>query len=242
MHASRIADIATARHAMRDGLVDLIGMTRAQIADPHLVASSPPGTRTASGRASAPATAWTRSTRTATPSASTTRPPAGNCTCRTSCRRPARRAGSSSSAPGRPGWRPPGCWVSAATSSPSSRRRTPGGQVRLAARARPAATCIGIVDWRVAECARLDVKIHCKPYADERRCCPTSPTSSWSPPAACPTRPPWCADIVWSRDAWDVLAGAAPRSGAVLLYDDNGGHAGLDAARVLLDSGRRWST
>lgn len=37
MHASRIADVATARHAVRDGLLDLVGMTRAQLADPYLV-------------------------------------------------------------------------------------------------------------------------------------------------------------------------------------------------------------
>ena len=37
MHAARISDVATARYAIREGLVDLVGMTRAQIADPHLV-------------------------------------------------------------------------------------------------------------------------------------------------------------------------------------------------------------
>ncbi len=38
MHAARINDVATARHAIRDGLIDLVGMTRAHIADPHIVA------------------------------------------------------------------------------------------------------------------------------------------------------------------------------------------------------------
>src|SRR5690606_15044612 len=38
MHASRIADVATARHAIADGLLDLVGMTRAQLTDPYLVA------------------------------------------------------------------------------------------------------------------------------------------------------------------------------------------------------------
>ena len=36
-HAGGIADIATARHAVKDGHVDLVGMTRAHIADPYLV-------------------------------------------------------------------------------------------------------------------------------------------------------------------------------------------------------------
>ncbi len=37
-HAGGIADIATARYALSEGLVDLVGMTRAQMADPYLVA------------------------------------------------------------------------------------------------------------------------------------------------------------------------------------------------------------
>ena len=37
-HAARISDIATARHAIRDGLLDMVAMTRAHIADPHIVA------------------------------------------------------------------------------------------------------------------------------------------------------------------------------------------------------------
>ncbi|OUZ11714.1 N-methylproline demethylase [Aeromicrobium sp. PE09-221] len=36
-HAGRIADLATARHALREDLIDLVGMTRAHIADPHIV-------------------------------------------------------------------------------------------------------------------------------------------------------------------------------------------------------------
>ena len=38
LHAGGIADIATARHAIVEGHIDLVGMTRAQMADPYLVA------------------------------------------------------------------------------------------------------------------------------------------------------------------------------------------------------------
>lgn len=37
LHANRILDFATATRAVEDGLIDLVGMTRAQIADPHMV-------------------------------------------------------------------------------------------------------------------------------------------------------------------------------------------------------------
>lgn len=38
LHAAGVADLATAHHAVTEGHVDLIGMTRAQIADPHMIA------------------------------------------------------------------------------------------------------------------------------------------------------------------------------------------------------------
>jgi hypothetical protein len=37
LHAGRIIDFATAARAIEEGIVDLVGMTRAQIADPHMV-------------------------------------------------------------------------------------------------------------------------------------------------------------------------------------------------------------
>ena len=36
-HAARIQDVATARHAIAEGKLDMVGMTRAHIADPHIV-------------------------------------------------------------------------------------------------------------------------------------------------------------------------------------------------------------
>ncbi|MFT5665398.1 MAG: 2,4-dienoyl-CoA reductase-like NADH-dependent reductase (Old Yellow Enzyme family), partial [Gammaproteobacteria bacterium] len=36
-YAARIPDVATARHAVRAGLIDMVGMTRAHLADPHIV-------------------------------------------------------------------------------------------------------------------------------------------------------------------------------------------------------------
>ena len=36
-HANRIADVATARYAISEGLVDMVGMMRAHMADPHIV-------------------------------------------------------------------------------------------------------------------------------------------------------------------------------------------------------------
>lgn len=36
-HSTRVNDMATARHAIREGLIDMVGITRGHIADPHIV-------------------------------------------------------------------------------------------------------------------------------------------------------------------------------------------------------------
>ena len=36
-HAARVTDVATARHAIRDGILDMVAMTRAHIAEPQIV-------------------------------------------------------------------------------------------------------------------------------------------------------------------------------------------------------------
>ena len=36
-HASKINDVATARYAVKEGKLDMVGMTRAHIADPHKI-------------------------------------------------------------------------------------------------------------------------------------------------------------------------------------------------------------
>ncbi len=38
MHSARITDVANARHAIKDGLLDMVAMTRAHFADPQIVA------------------------------------------------------------------------------------------------------------------------------------------------------------------------------------------------------------
>ena len=36
-HAARVTDVANARHAVREGVLDMVAMTRAHIADPQIV-------------------------------------------------------------------------------------------------------------------------------------------------------------------------------------------------------------
>ena len=123
-HAARIPDVATARHAVAEGILDMVGMTRAHMADPISCKKSSRAASTTSAPASAPPTASTASTRAAWRSASTTPPPGAKPRCPTAS--PPRRspAKSSSSAPAPPAWKPPASPPNAATPSPCSRSQT----------------------------------------------------------------------------------------------------------------------
>src|SRR5699024_1617501 len=98
LHAARISDAATARFAIEDGCLDLVGMTRAQLADPYLVRRSRRSARTTSAPAWARTCASIPSTPRERRPASTIPPAAGRPTCpRRSPTMPARAPSTSSS-------------------------------------------------------------------------------------------------------------------------------------------------
>ena len=115
------------------------------------------------------------------------------------------------------------------------RARRAGAARRAAPRRRD---LIGIVDWRVAEAKHAGVEFRYGVFAERRRrAAPRTPTSSWSPPAACPTAPssPTGSDLVARHLGRDGRA-SRPR-GDVLVYDDNGAEPALDAAELLAARG-----
>ena len=238
MHASRIADVATARHAVRDGLVDMIGMTRAQIADPYLVAKIAAGhedrIRPCVGASYCLDAIYQDGEAKCIHNPSTGRElhlPHVVAPAAASRRVVVVGAGPAGLEAARVlGERGHDVTVLEAADAP-------GGQVRLAARAAPRRDLIGIIDWRVAECGRLDVKIHCNTYADRPTVESYDPDVVIIATGGIPDSTSHVAPPGLVTDAWDVLAGGARLRGSVVLYDDNGGHAGLDAARVLLETG-----
>ncbi len=87
MQAARVNDVATARHAITSGAVDLIGMTRAHMADPHIVAKIQRGEETRIRPCVGAGYCIDRSTRAWRRCACTTRRPAAKPACPTSSRR-----------------------------------------------------------------------------------------------------------------------------------------------------------
>jgi 2,4-dienoyl-CoA reductase-like NADH-dependent reductase (Old Yellow Enzyme family)/thioredoxin reductase len=243
IHAARIPDVATARYAIESGKVDLIGMTRAHMTDPHIVRKiiekREHDIRPCVGATYCldriyqggdaycihnPATGRELTMPHEIPKASKTKRvvivgagPGGLEAARVSAER--------------------GHDVVVFEAADK-----PGGQIRLTALSKRRSEMIGIIDWRKAQCDKLGVAFHFNTYAegshvhealDGKRGAVVIATGGLPHTEVLKTGN----DLVCS--AWDILSGDVKPGQNVLLYDDAGDHTALMAAEVLANSGAK---
>ena len=239
-HANRVADLASANRAVKEGCVDMIGMTRAHIADPHLVAKLLRGeesrVRTCVG--------------------------AGYCIDRIYVGADALCL--QSPATGREGTMPhviepslgPRRKVVVVGAGPAGLEAArvsasrghdvvlfeaadePGGQVRLAARATWRRDLIGIVRWLAGEVETLGVDLRLGVYAEAADVVCEAPDVVIVATGGLPnTQCVEGAEHVVSL--WDVLSGQVPPGSNVLLFDDHGDHQGPSGAEFLAGQGAK---
>ena len=240
LHATRIADIPTARYAVADGCVDLIGMTRAQIADPHLVAKMAAGQEDdirpcvganacldaiyVSGSAHCihnPATGreqtLPQSVRSLGPSPRPRRVvvvgagPAGLEAARVTAVR--------------------GHDVTLLEASD-----THGGQLAIAARSERRRDLIGIVDWRLQQVRKNGVDVRFGVYADEETVQSLAPEVVIVATGGVPDTEV-CTGSEHVLDVWDVMTSPVTAGQHVLVFDDHGSYPALDAVERLARGG-----
>lgn len=240
-HAARIQDVATARHAIATGKLDMVGMTRAHIADPHIVKKVMEGRE------------------------HQIRPCVGATYCLDRIYEGGEALCVHNAATGREAKIPhvigraegPAKRVvivgagaagleAARVAAERGHRVTvleaagqAGGQIRLAAQNPRRKELIGIVDWRLAELERLGVDLRYGVWAEKDDVLALAPDVVIVATGGLPQTPPIEEGDDLVTSSWDIVAGAAKPAETVLVYDDNGGHQGMSAAEIAANAGAR---
>ena len=238
-HAARINDVATARHAVAAGKLDMVGMTRAHIADPHIAL------KVAQGRESE------------------IRPCVGATYCLDRIYEGYETLCIHNPATGREATIPhsiarthgPKKLIVIAGAGPAGLEAArvcaerghkvvlfeaasePGGQVRLATQVKRRKELIGIIDWRLSRCERLKVDMRFHTYAEAADVAALTPDIVIVATGGLPTKEAIEQGAELAVSSWDVLSGDAKPAEDVLLFDDNGAHPGLAAAEFVAESG-----
>jgi N-methyl-L-proline demethylase len=238
-HAAKISDVATARHAVAEGKLDMVGMTRAHMADPHI------GRKLAQGREYE------------------IRPCVGATYCLDRIYEGHEALCIHNPATGREATMPQiieksdglekrvvvvgagpagleaarvlaarGHQVVVYEAAPHA-----GGQLRLAARSPRRRDLAGIIDWRMERCTERGVDFRFNTYAEANDVLGEQPDLVIIATGGLPNMSFLDTGQDLAVSTWDILSGDVVPGGDVLVYDDNGGHPALQAAELLADAG-----
>jgi mycofactocin system FadH/OYE family oxidoreductase 2 len=117
------------------------------------------------------------------------------------------------------------------------REAHPGGQVRLAATAPYRTELVAVTEDLNARCRRAGVAFVFGSTADAALVTGADPDAVVVATGARPRRPHWAGDLPGVVDVRDVLAGVAAVGGPILVYDELGFHQGTSVAEFLADRG-----
>jgi 2,4-dienoyl-CoA reductase-like NADH-dependent reductase (Old Yellow Enzyme family)/glycine/D-amino acid oxidase-like deaminating enzyme len=239
MHAGRVADLSTARHALREGYVDLVGMVRAHMADPHIVRKLEAGQEDRI-RPCVGASYCLNRIYVGLDALCLHNPATGR---EAVIPQIAPRAASSKKVVV-VGAGPGGleaaraCAERGHTVTVLEAASRTGGQVQLAARANERQKeLLSIVNWLEAEARRLGVTIRFNTYADAALVAPLEPDVVIVATGGLPATP---ADLTGSELAaspWDILSGDVAVGSSVLVYDDHGSEQALSTVERLVALG-----
>ena len=240
-HAAKINDIATARHAISNGKVDMVGMTRAHIAEPYIIKKILENREDdirpcvgatycldriyegkealcvhnpATGREKNMPHEITEKTNKTKKIIVVGAGPAGLEAARICAER--------------------GHQVVVFEAANSA-----GGQVNLICRSKKRKDMIGIIDWRLERCKKNNVKINYNCLATKENVLSEKPDVIIVATGGIPNTEILEEGSELVSSSWDVIAGNVNIQDDVILYDDNGSFPGLQAAEIISDKGSK---
>jgi len=237
-HAARIPDVATARYAVASGQLDMVGMTRAHMADPHIVQKIIEKRE------------------------DDIRPCVGATYCLDRIYQGGMALCIHNPATGREQTMPhtitpateqkkvvvigagPGGLEAARVAAERGHHVVvfeaadqPGGQVRLTSLTKRRSEMIGIIDWRMAQCAARDVEFRFNTFAEAADVLAENPDVVIVATGGLPQKDILAFGNELTVSAWDILSGDVKPGQNVLLFDDAGDHTALQATQLLTEAG-----
>jgi len=239
-HASKISDVATARYAISNGLVDMIGMTRGHLADPHIV------------------------TKIKEKREEDIRPCVGATYCLDRIYQGEEALCIHNAATGRElkfpniispstvkkkvvvvGAGPAGLEAARIAGERGHEvvvyeaAPDPGGQIRLCAKSERRKDMLGIIDWRMQQCAKKNVKFNFNVVAESQDVLVEKPDTVIIATGGMPNLELFETkkDLENVYTSWDIISGDIKLSDNILIYDEAGDHTGMQSAEIAIKEG-----
>ncbi|MDA7544519.1 NADH:flavin oxidoreductase [Alphaproteobacteria bacterium] len=239
-HASKISDVATARYAISNGLVDMIGMTRGHLADPHIV------------------------TKIKEKREDDIRPCVGATYCLDRIYQGEEALCIHNAATGRElkfpniispstvkkkivvvGAGPAGLEAARIAGERDHEvvvfeaAPDPGGQIRLCAKSERRKDMLGIIDWRIQQCAKKNVKFNFNVVAESQDVLDQKPHTIIIATGGMPNLELFETkkDLENVYTSWDIISGDIKLSDNILIYDEAGDHTGMQSVEIAVKEG-----
>ncbi|MGO7373109.1 FAD-dependent oxidoreductase [Rhizobium ruizarguesonis] len=239
-HAAKIPDVATARHAIASGKVDMIGMTRAHMTDPHIVRKiiekREDDIRPCVGANYCLDRIYQGGAAFCIHNAATGRElTMPHIVAKADAKKKVVIVGAG----------PAGLEAARVAGERGHQvvvfeaANNPGGQIRLTAQSERRKEMISIIDWRMSQCEKYDVTFHFNTWAEADTIEAENPDVVIIATGGLPHTEVLASGNELVVSSWDIISGDVKPGTNVLIFDDAGDHAGLQAAEFLAKAGAK---
>ena len=239
-HASKISDVATARYAISNGLVDMIGMTRGHLADPHIVKKikekREDDIRPCVGATYCLDRIYQGEEALCIHNAATGRElKFPNIISKSKIKKKIVVVGAG-----------PGGLEAARIAAERGHEvivfeaaPDPGGQIRLCAKSARRKDMMGIIDWRMQQCINKNVKFNFNIIAEAQDVINENPDTIIIATGGMPNLELFETkkDLENVFTSWDIISGDVKLAENILIYDEAGDHTAMQSAEIAIEKG-----